>query len=1041
MLADAPSASRGLGDLAERPTRQQRVQTAQNTLLRELDRRNIPTTGSVQVLLNAVFVQASKDREAELRSLPGVTSVIPVRRYHSNLNAAVQLVNAPGAWNALGGLPNAGTGMKIAIIDSGIDQNHPAFRNANIPLPSGYPLCTGGDCAYTNKKVIVARSYVSTLASGTQPNPAVDSRPDDLLPRDRVGHGTALAMVAAGQTNTGPSATITGMAPQAWLGNYKIFGSPGVNDFATTDGIIMALEDAVKDGMNIAVLSLGAPAFSGPLDTGAACGNSPGDPCDPEAVAIENASRQGLLVVAAGGNEGDTGSGTAPAFNTVDSPGHAPSAISVAATTNSHIWVESFRVPGQDAPSNLQTVNGNTGDSFLPQSALTAPLRDVTRTGDNGQACRAMPTGSLSGTIALIVRGTCTYATKALNAEAAGAFGTVVYDNVQEALFGPSGFSAANIPSILIGNTDGIALKSFLATHLEHLGAIDPTPLELSAAVFNTTASFSSRGPSTGNSAAKPDLAAVGTDLYMATQTYDPQGALYSASGYVVADGTSFSTPLTAGAAALVKQRNPQFTPAQLKSALMNTAAQDITAVSGLERVIGVGAGKVDAGAAISTNVTVEPASVSFGALNSPSNPVALPASQPLLITNTGKGSLNLQLSVVQRDSDARAQVKLSQQSLSLGAGQAATVTVQLSGSTPAAGSYEGVISITGGAVPLHVPYLYLVGNGVAADFIILSGDGFSGTVGQQIPDGFVSFKLVDRYGLPVAGAPVRFRITAGSGSIPSFDSQTDQYGIAAAELILGPELNQAITATGGGFSYRYTGFARPVPVIAPNGIVNAASFDTNPLAPGALASIFGTGLSDFTDQAGSLPLPLSVDLVNVSFDVPSAGISVPGRVYYVSPGQLNVLIPWELQGQTSALVKVRIEETFGAVFTLPLAVYSPGLFGAALDQNGRLVSASNPAVRGQTIQLFANGLGPVSNTPVTGDAAPSSPLAQTKTTPTVTIGGTAAQVSFSGLAPGFAGLYQVNVVVPQTVSASPQTVAFSIGGVTSKSSFSLSVK
>ena len=252
--------------------------------------------------------------------------------------------------------------------------------------------------------------------------------------------------------------------------------------------------------------------------------------------------------------------------------------------------------------------------------------------------------------------------------------------------------------------------------------------------------------------------------------------------------------------------------------------------------------------------------------------------------------------------------------------------------------------------MPLHVPYEYFVGDGVAADLITLSGDGFSGTVGQNIPDGIVSFKLVDRYGLPVAGAPVRFRVSAGTGTARNADSQTDRYGIAASEFVLGPEANQAITATGGGFSYRFTGFARPLPVISPGGIVNAASFDSNPFAPGALASIFGTGLSDFTDAANTLPLPLNIDLVNVSFDVPSAGISVPGRVYYVSPNQINVLIPWELQGQTSALVKVRIEETFGALYTLALAPYSPALFGA-------VGSGFYPAVRGQTIQLFANGL------------------------------------------------------------------------------------
>jgi subtilisin family serine protease len=89
-----------------------------------------------------------------------------------------------------------------------------------------------GDAAYTNGKIIVARSYEPMFAL-----------PDDATPRDRSGHGTALEMIAAGETNTGPLATITGVAPKSWLGNYKIFGTPGVNDNATYAAAIQALED------------------------------------------------------------------------------------------------------------------------------------------------------------------------------------------------------------------------------------------------------------------------------------------------------------------------------------------------------------------------------------------------------------------------------------------------------------------------------------------------------------------------------------------------------------------------------------------------------------------------------------------------------------------------------------------------------------------------------------------------------------------------------------------------------------------------------
>src|SRR5439155_3208267 len=120
-----------------------------------------------------------------------------------------------------------------------------------LAVPDGFPK---GDPAYTNHKVIVARSYVSLLPS-----------PDDASARDHSGHGTAAAMIAAGVRNSGPAGTIVGVAPKAYLGSYKIFGSPGVNDTTTTEVLVKALEDALSDGMDVVALSVGSPAGYGPL--------------------------------------------------------------------------------------------------------------------------------------------------------------------------------------------------------------------------------------------------------------------------------------------------------------------------------------------------------------------------------------------------------------------------------------------------------------------------------------------------------------------------------------------------------------------------------------------------------------------------------------------------------------------------------------------------------------------------------------------------------------------------------------------------------
>src|SRR5262249_50297387 len=151
----------------------------------------------------------------QLRTIPGVSYVVRVPRIKPDLDRALELQKVTAAWSASGGAANAGAGIKIGIIDSGIDQNHPGFRDSSLSPPPGFPK---GETAYTNSKVIVARSYVRELAKGFSADPNETSRPDDYTPRDRVGHGTAIAMIAAGVSNTGPAGTIQGVAPKAFLG-------------------------------------------------------------------------------------------------------------------------------------------------------------------------------------------------------------------------------------------------------------------------------------------------------------------------------------------------------------------------------------------------------------------------------------------------------------------------------------------------------------------------------------------------------------------------------------------------------------------------------------------------------------------------------------------------------------------------------------------------------------------------------------------------------------------------------------------------------
>ncbi|MCL5742570.1 MAG: hypothetical protein M1541_01395 [Acidobacteria bacterium] len=217
-------------------------------------------------------------------------------------------------------------------------------------------------------------------------------------------------------------------------------------------------------------------------------------------------------------------------------------------------------------------------------------------------------------------------------------------------------------------------------------------------------------------------------------------------------------------------------------------------------------------------------------------------------------------------------------------------------------------------------------------------------------------------------------------------------------------------------------------------------------LAPGSYISIFGSDLSDSTRAFTTPYLPLSLAQVSVSFDVPARSMSVPGRLHFVSANQVNVQIPWELQGVTSAQMKVSFSNLSSLLYTVPLNDYSPACFeyteggtklllAAALDENYKLVGSGNAVERGRIVQLYANGLGPVddANRPASGEPAPAQPLIWTKVKPSVTIGGKPASVQFNGLAPYFVGLYQLNVVVPANAAAGVQPVIVTVNGIASK--------
>jgi subtilisin family serine protease len=295
------------------------------------------------VVANGIAVALPRAQLDALRRIPGAT-VWPSVTYHAQLNKTPQLIGATTVWGAT--LATAGQGMKIAIIDDGLDQSHVFFSPAGFAYPPGFPK---GNTAYTTAKVIVAKAF--SPASNTW---KYANRPFD---PDQSEHATNVAGIAAGDHDTiatlpGARVRVTGIAPAAYIGNYKVLTVP-TQDFGL-DGnspeIVKGIEEAVKDGMDVINLSLGEPEVEPTRDIVVA--------------ALERAAQAGVVpVVAAGNSFAEAGRGG------ISSPANAPSAIAVAASSE-----------GDNGPADVIAGFSDSGPTPLSlqlKPDVTAPGLDI----------------------------------------------------------------------------------------------------------------------------------------------------------------------------------------------------------------------------------------------------------------------------------------------------------------------------------------------------------------------------------------------------------------------------------------------------------------------------------------------------------------------------------------------------------------------------------------------------------------------------------------------------------------------------------------
>ena len=255
-----------------------------------------------RLVVNGFSVSLPRNDVGRLRSLPGVRDVLPAASYAPQAANTPQQIGAPTLWGS--GLDTAGQGMKIGIIDSGVDPGHRFFDPTGYTMPPGFPK---GQQRFTTAKVIVARVFAPK--SATAPSARVAFSDDD------ASHGTHVAGIAAGNADTPTGeGRVSGVAPRAYLGNYKVFvqTDSGLSPNANSPAIVAAIEAAVADGMNVINFSGGEPEIEPSRDI--------------VARALDAAAAAGVVpVVAAGNDYNDLGAGS------VSSPANSTGAISVGA--------------------------------------------------------------------------------------------------------------------------------------------------------------------------------------------------------------------------------------------------------------------------------------------------------------------------------------------------------------------------------------------------------------------------------------------------------------------------------------------------------------------------------------------------------------------------------------------------------------------------------------------------------------------------------------------------------------------------------------
>ena len=637
---------------------------------------------SYERLFNGVAVTADANTAEQYADLPSVKAIHPVRpvsvpapqEVTPRMLTAIAQTGADIAQSELG---LSGEGIKVGIIDTGIDIDHPDFGGNG----------TNGSTTFPTAKVAYGYDFVGDdynadpTSENYQPIPKPDGNPDDCQ-----GHGSHVAGIV------GASGEITGVAPNVTLGAYRVFGCGG----STDDQVILdALERAEADGMDVVNMSLGSDYDAWP-DA-------------PTSRASDRLVRNGIVVVNAAGNAGDMFT------QTIGAPGVADLAINVASFDNSHVRMDEVV---------FNTANGAISAGFLASTGSPEPTDALNGTNvvplTDPLGCEA-ETADLSGSVAIASRGTCTFHEKAVTAQNAGAEAFIIYNNTAGFINATvEGETEITIPVITVSQEVGEAVVAGQPATIEFTGELSSQPNPTGGLVSD----FSSWGLA-ADLTLQPDLGAPGGSI---RSTYP----LEKADGYATLSGTSMAAPHVAGAVALMLEANPNLTPAEVRDRLQNSAEpaaiRELPDAGFFDAAHRQGAGLIQVDRAIQDDFVVSPGKISTGESADGAH------TETLTISNSSNADVTWTLDYVDALSTYlefdpeygdgtqntagygvfESAVTFSAPTVTVPAGGSATVdvTINAAADAPEGAQYSGYISLTAGeGITAHVPFGGLAGD------------------------------------------------------------------------------------------------------------------------------------------------------------------------------------------------------------------------------------------------------------------------------------------------------------------------------------------